>query len=150
MIKIKYPSLEYNWLPNSLRKGLVTPRLYLSDDESVGGQYWAEQDWASDYWGFDLSEGPIIILAGLQTPGTIAHEYRHHWQRHNLMPELDGKQWHTPDDWDAYWDAIVDYFRSSICEFDALRYQIQLAPDDFALECWERVLFSTEKPMTAL
>jgi len=147
MIKLRHPSLEFNWLPNSLRKGLKTPRMIITDDENCGGRYWhrTQYDCVTPF-DFNLREGAVIELAQLKSPGTIAHEYRHHWQKYNAR--LDGTKWQTPDSWDDYWNAVVAYFNTSWSEFDALRFQVKHAPDDFSLETWERVGKSRENPMT--
>jgi hypothetical protein len=73
---------------------------------------------------YEASQG-LIILADNACDGTLAHEFRHHWQywrgfppdtSAGIDPTLPRKE------------AIVQYFSNSRTEMDALLYEARKAP----------------------
>jgi hypothetical protein len=135
MIKIKNPSLEFDWLPNSVRKGISTPRLVLLGGDWCGGAYWRQTDsrCVPSQFGLDmdLSEGAVIGLCASRNAGTLAHEYRHHWQIESGY-KIGASVWHQANA-DSYQRSIIRYFRSYWWEMDALKFQLKHAPDDVSL-----------------
>lgn len=134
MIRIRNPSLELNWLPNSIRKGITTPRIYLLEEEKWGGFYSRRTDdrcIPSDV-DIDLKEGAAIVLCGLKTIGSLAHEYRHHWQVESGY-RFGASIWAEQTE-ETYQESIVRYFRTFPWEMDALKFQIAYAPDDCSLQ----------------
>jgi hypothetical protein len=133
----RHPSLELNWLPNSLRKGLQTPAVVFTDADDCGGRYWTrwDYDWGVD--GISTRKRPVIevVDCGVPAAGIIAHEYRHHWQRYSTR-KLFATQWTKHGN---YRKNIVSYFRASWSEYDALRFQVKTAPDDNSRQWWEWV-----------
>ena len=135
----KYSSLDINWLPNSILKGLILPQVYYVSDSGYGGAYYKVQEHDND-WG-NLTRRPIILI-DIQSEtntfaSTIAHEFRHHWQIYNY-----GKPPNHP--WNPkgkkYKKAIIDYFKGAWHEMDALCYEIKLAPTDVNLLWKEWIL----------
>ena len=134
VIRARNPSLEFNWLPNSIRKGLQTPRLVLLDATWCGGAYWRRTDYRCVPKSFgldlDLKEGAVIGLCASRDPGTLAHEYRHHWQIESGY-KFGESVWQQASP-EAYKTSIIRYFRSYWWEMDALRFQLKHAPDDLS------------------
>lgn len=139
--KVKYASLELNWLPNSIKKDLVLPQIYYVEGLNCGGAYHRIGD-SNQEWG-DLTYRPIIeINTNWEEEGyssfasTLAHEYRHHWQLYKY-----GKHpvWPLSNKGKTYKQMIVDYFKGAWHEMDALQYELKLAPNNVNLE-WKEWL----------
>jgi hypothetical protein len=131
---VKNPSLELNWLPNSIRKGLPLPQIYFVSGVEYGGAYYKVQNHDND-WG-DLTSRPVITVAtdsADNMASTLAHEYRHHWQTY-AVGNLENIKWSNVGN---YRNNIIKYFRSSWSEWDALRYEIAQAPSDANLLWWD-------------
>lgn len=79
--------------------------------------------------------------SGAELAGTIAHEYRHHWQRQNGwdQPSSVWSAAASPEEMVVYGKRLVKYFRSQAWEMDALRYQLRIAPDDLSTR-WKELL----------
>lgn len=134
--RVKNPSLELNWLPNSFLKGLPTPNIALVSDSGYSGAYYQHQDYAWD--DMDLRSKPLIIIDICITDAasTIAHEMRHHWQYHNGI-EFDNVAWNRDIN---YYDALIEYYTKSYTEFDALRFERKFAPDEDNEYIWMIIL----------
>lgn len=135
-LKARFPSLELNWLPMSLRKGLSTPRIFYYTKFSCGGYYvrrtfhrclHIELD-------VDLKEGAVLVIAhpDEERQHTLVHEWRHHWQIEN---GIDKPPWPWQDSvgfsTSRYEDAIRAYFKEPT-ELDALLFQHKQEPDDLS------------------
>lgn len=144
MIRLRNPSLEFNWLPNSLRKGLQTPRLVLLDDTWCGAAYWRRTSARCLLESFgvdmDLKEGAVIALCASKDPGSLAHEYRHHWQIESGY-KFGQSVWQQASA-ETYKASILRYFRSFWWEMDALRFQLKHAPDDVSRLWWDWLMKS--------
>lgn len=148
VIRVRNPSLEFNWLPNSIRKGLPTPRIVIVNRSDCGGFYCAQtknrciHPWVD----MDVSEGPVIGVANNdnETAGIIAHEYRHHWQWLNHSGLMGRSVWSEPESLD-YKASIIRYFRSFWWEMDALRFQLKHAPDDLSCLWWDWLMEARQK-----
>jgi hypothetical protein len=142
VIRIRNPSLEFGWLPNNLRKGIVTPRLVLSGPNDLyGGRYMRRTvgRCVVPELDLDLKEGGVIEVCGNETPACLAHEYRHHWQIENGMT-LGPSLWNM--DGVTYEQSIVNFFRSFWWEMDALRFEIKHAANDLNLQWKEWIVNS--------
>jgi hypothetical protein len=131
-------SLELNWLARH-DKELPLPEIVFSpnnEDASgrrVGGCYYlpAKREFLFGDVYVPLDHG--VILVGCESPetiaGTIAHEWRHHWQTHRGIKLAS--QYNAEDfaSWDTYGKAIRRYFRNQSHEMDALLYQHKKARD---------------------
>lgn len=116
---IPFPALELTFLPLSLRKGIPTPEIaFVDSHEEIGcsGYY----DAAGGHC------GRLVAVNGEDCESTLAHEYRHHWQRHAGCFDSQTAAW-VPDDWqDDYWTKIRDYFSFQLHEYDALLFELAL------------------------
>lgn len=138
--RARFPSLEFNWLPNSIRKGLSTPRVVYTNSDQYGGRYIWPDTGIIECFDMDTSEGAIIeVTSSHSTASILAHEFRHHWQRYcaDLKP---GKAWRQPSTMDEYKKQIIRYFRDDPFEMDALCFEIAIAPSDISLMWKEWIL----------
>jgi hypothetical protein len=86
---------------------------------------------------YDGCFGIIVIGEHEGAAATIAHEWRHHWQRHNgldfdnvpLRPDL------------PYEENIRQYFRRSKSELDALLFERREAPN-YINDYWMHLTFA--------
>lgn len=142
MLRIRNPSLELNWLPNSIRKGMPTPRMAIVDGADYGGAYWrkTKDRCVLDGLDVDLKEGGFIALGTIRNAGCIAHEYRHHWQIQSGY-RFGASVWRQ-NPGESYERSIVRYFRSYWWEMDALKFQLKHAPDEISLY-WKELLLTT-------
>lgn len=142
------PSLDFNWLPMSVRKGISTPRLlYIDEQHHYGGMYYfsmpyhyiiQEPDIDLD---LDLYEGGVVVVAGENGAAhTLAHEYRHHWQRETGRLN-EGSQFDAGSDYET---SIRRFFTADPHERDALMFQHRLAPDDLS-EYWMQILYAGKR-----
>jgi hypothetical protein len=144
---IKYPSLYFNWLPNSFMKGLSIPKLLFIDDVHYGGVYCPVQE--NKIFDFDLKHTSIIIInidnvkEDQELASTIAHEMRHHYQTYKFGIETNIIEWKESysSSINTYKDNIIKYFNSSIREMDALNFQIKYAPHDIVLLWKEWIIY---------
>jgi len=137
VITVRYPSLELNWLPLSMRKGLDTPRVVALENEHRWGGFYMRRERSRcvvESLDMDLKEGPVIALCGSCGPGTIAHEFRHHWQIQSGY-KFRASVWQIKPNATLaeYRRCIVKYFRSFWWEMDALRFEIKHAPTELSL-----------------
>lgn len=140
VIRVRTPSLEFNWLPNSMRKGLPTPRIVIVNRSDCSGFYCNQtMDRCIHPWvDMDVSEGPVIGVANDAhgTSGILAHEYRHHWQWLKYSALMGRSVWSETEHHD-YKASIIRYFRAFWWEMDALRFQLKHAPDDVSRLWWD-------------
>ena len=109
------------------------PRMVLLDESRWGGFYVhsTPERYVHRDFDMDLKEGGVIALCGSTTAGTIAHEYRHHWQIQSGY-KLSGSIWmQSPGE--KYESSIVRFFRTYWWEMDALKFELKHAPDDTSL-----------------
>ena len=133
MIKVRNPSLELNWLPNSMLKNIPTPEIYMVDDANYGGCYYHI---SSKY-----KRGRIIIVDIAETiASTIAHEWRHCWQNHNNNLPEQGSSWEQHSKGKTYKKAIISYFKDQPFEMDALLFELKHAPNEYNLQWYEWIL----------
>lgn len=143
---VRIPSLELNWLPMSVRKGLPTPRVIFASRE-WGGRYCSTRRDCGRYidplTDIDCTKRGLIEINGEDSiwegsdllPGAIAHEYRHHEQQHSWR-RFYSSVFQCRGDYRA---SIVAFFRGYPQEMDALRFQLRVAPDDLSRQ-WQEWL----------
>jgi hypothetical protein len=131
-MRVKYPSLELNWLPKP--KDISIPDIFIVDDYNYSGCYWHPQ------YGEDILDGKcvslengLIVIKSDTSPSTIAHEFRHHLQYMNGI-DFEIMDWNFNK---PYKDAIKEYYTQSITEMDALLYECRLYPDDNNMQSLE-------------
>lgn len=139
VIRVGIPSLELNWLPNSIRKGLSIPRVVVTDMTWCGALYCrkTESRCVPESLGLDmdLSDGAVIALCASQDPGSVAHEYRHHWQIESGY-KFGQSVWHQASA-ENYKSSIIRYFRAYWWEMDALKFELKHAPNDVTRLWWD-------------
>lgn len=111
--------MSITWLPLSVRKGLDTPKVVYEPyvDQPYGGFY---------------RDNMILVVVHDEkdAAATIAHEYKHHIQRHT------GKKFTVPNNVldgfskYSYNKAIRNYFRQMWWEMEALVFQEKHAPTE--------------------
>lgn len=138
-------SLEVNWLRRHDRTLVVPEVIFVAKPvlpcgKGCSGYYLEPGKYEVQIDGrhYDGCFGIIVAQTDLDprnTVATLAHEWRHHWQRHNGL-EFD----HKPFSVDLPWEqAIRDYFRQSKSELDALRFEVEYAPSDINDYCMHLV-----------
>ena len=134
-MKVKYPSLELNWL--KFPKDISIPDIITVgvDDFNYGGCYY-EPEWNSisvSDRSFSLERGLLVVRED-NYESTLVHEFRHHVQRVHFGIKPDGIEW---EEGESYKNSIIKYFTSSVTEMDALLYELKHYPDDVNLEWYE-------------
>ena len=127
---MKGRSLETNWLKR-FDRSLTQPEVVFVadlniDGVKVGGYYIEPQsrEVAVGEFLVDAQFGVIAVSSNKEDDfiaSTIAHEWRHHWQRHNGI-KFDHIKW-TGDKSIPWEDSIRKYFLSSRSEMDALLFE---------------------------
>ncbi len=147
--RIKHPSLELNWLPNSIRKGIPTPRLVVTDSNDYSGVFYHPTE-DCEIFDMPLDKAPVIAISSTHDHfhSAVAHEFRHHWQLHNgLLGEGNGHWLHLFKSWKTYQRAIVAYFKTQPHEMDALRFERKVAPAEHQDMWWEWIVKDKEFPL---
>lgn len=130
-MRLRIPSIETNWLRRFCR-WLPQPELALGSNPAVGGYY--QHPFRGEILVGDVhvpADRGVIVLCASRTPDTIAHEWRHHWQRFCGWPPVRWRWAMMPGE--SYREAIVRYFRAPH-ELDALLFATGHAPDEVSLE----------------
>lgn len=111
--------MSITWLPLSVRKGLDTPKIVY---ESYTDQ---------PYGGFYRNNMILVVVRDEKDiPAIIAHEYKHHIQKHT------GNKFIVPNDVlegfnkYSYNRAIRNYFRRMWWEMEALVFQEKYTPTE--------------------
>lgn len=145
--RARLPSLETRWLQRS-EKWLPQPAVFRVSDCGTGAGFylhpWPEGEYevvAGSGVYAHLPHGALVIGAaswgGAVTQdesmqrSTLAHEWRHHWQRWSGW-RFDSQ----PPAWEwAEWESsIALYYLRSRVEADALRFELARAPSDLTDE----------------
>lgn len=136
MAKVRFPSLELNWLSKS--KDISIPEIYIVDDFDYSGCYYSPEfnETILDNTCISIGNNGLIVIKSDISPATIAHEFRHHLQFVYGM-DFDHSEW---NDNKSYKDAIIEYYSTSITEMDALLYEYKQYPDDHNTEWFEWLL----------
>ena len=138
-IRVQHPSLELNWLPNSLLKNIPTPRMIYHETARYGGCFMRQQETDIEVFGMSLREGPVIVISN-HNAGVIAHEWRHLWQCMNGLLLEKGS---TVYDWSnnkTYKGNIIKYFTTQPHEMDALQFELLHGPTDLTLRWKEWIV----------
>jgi hypothetical protein len=124
-----------DWIRRKIDKQLRSPGLVYNPTIEYGGLYYSPQSGGYlNYDGIDhdMIHGLIVIGDTADEAGTIAHEWRHHWQHFNGIP-YDGVTFNFNND---YQSEVIRYFSSSKAELDALRCEYKYATIHEEWECW--------------
>ena len=135
---VKHSSLELNWL-SSVDKQYSIPKVVFTTGGENSGVYYQSEPLeyliGQIYVPFDTG---VIVVEGDDTisiANTLAHEWRHHWQRHN------GFKW-KPKSWNdmyarvgTYEKAIREYYHTQWWEMDALMFSARHGNDVYT-EYW--------------
>lgn len=143
---LRNPSLELNWLPNSLLKGIPTPVVFTQEEANYGGVYYHPCNKYLNEGKISLKNGAIGIVHAFDRNmgGIIAHEWRHHLQgQHNLLPKR-GTIWGEIAKSMTYKEAIVKYFCEQPHEMDALKFELIHGADDINL-LWKEWIIAEEE-----
>lgn len=134
-MKIKHPSLELNWIPKP--KDIPMPNIVVESVFNCSAYYVEPESEQHEINGhfYDIDNGLIVINENevdVIFAGTLAHEYRHHWQYYSGI-EIDSI-WEIKSD---YKSAIIEYFTTYPIEMDALIFEMKLYPEDYKSQWWE-------------
>ena len=130
--RVKHPSLEIGWLAKK-EKWLPMPEVVLCEGLDVAGCYIGPSENPQLYGDYLVRPSRGTILAAdygeaMPLAGTIAHEFRHHWQKWKGI-KFDGMGWANQKG-KSYTEAIVEYFLGSVTEMDALLFELKYAHCD--------------------
>jgi hypothetical protein len=136
--KVKYPSLYFNWLPNSFLKGLPSVNLVFVENAYFGGCFLDVQNFIDDgeYLGFPFSvqNKPLIVInINHDISSSLAHEIRHNYQSYNFGMNHFGTDWQKLIKTNSYKDSIINFFKYNWREMDALKFELKYAPNDITL-----------------
>ncbi len=136
-------SMELNWI-RKFDKSLINPTVVFSSLKWASGLYYhpEKDEICIDGKFYHLGCGLIEVSnfnneTAKETAGTIAHEWRHHWQYFNLPKEKVGFEWPKSYNELEYNEMIVKYFTLNPLEMDALRFQKRYS---YVYENWEEIL----------
>lgn len=132
----RFPSLELNWLPMSLRKGISTPRIVYGDPGfPCGGVHYGRTPYRRILVGTDIDtkEGSVLWISDpeQESQHTLTHEWRHHWQNESGWDISGPWPYHHQEIREDYEREIKRYFRMPY-ELDALLFQHRHEPDDLS------------------
>src|SRR3990167_108469 len=105
------PSLELNWL-KKYDKSLSLPLVLFIEDMEHNGLYYEPQnrEIIVENKLYSVEKGVLLIRLSdredADVAATIAHEWRHHWQRFNSSLYYDGNDFNSQI---LYKDAIIEY-----------------------------------------
>ena len=134
-------SIELNWIRN-YDKSLVIPEVVFSSTSNVGGRYYEpkKDELLIDNTFYNLQYGIIEISQEYpdETHRSLAHEWRHHWQKCNGWNVNRVFCWPEKFNLAEYDSLIKKYFLLNIDELDALRFEYKLTgiPEE-----WKRILY---------
>jgi hypothetical protein len=126
--------MELNWLRKG-NKEIPLPEIVFECEKTVGGYYSRPARKEKEICGrfYDLSKGLISINPRYDQEfilNTIAHEWRHHWQRFMGISNPNPSPFESAGNYD---EDIVRFFKGSWWEMDALLFSIKKAPDETSM-----------------
>lgn len=123
--------IELNWLAKKTKQ-ITMPLIIIDEFIDYSGCYYKprkQEIYINDKF-IPLDKGLIVISGNLPqdfVTNSIAHEWRHHMQTMNHC-KVDVVEWNNNDDDIPYKDKIINYFKDSPSELDALFYSNKYAP----------------------
>jgi len=129
-------SLELNWIRKH-DKSISIPEIVFTKLD-VSGCYYApvRRELLLNETFVPLDKGLILVdLDDDAAESIIVHEWRHHWQHLNGQ-RYDGVSWSFQDDYDK---ELLNYFRYSKQEYDALIFQLRYSSSKVN-EVWKEIL----------
>lgn len=139
--------LDLRWLAR-YDKAIPLPRLaYEPLDDAQGYFYSPQRDVvALNGREYDLARGLIVVdPVSADIGSTLAHEWRHLWQFHR-GDQGRSVSWDVCEQGRSYRDAIVEFFRRTPAELDALLFEVRHAPNDSNLEWYEWIIKRNNRP----
>lgn len=126
------PSLELNWLRKD--KDISLPSITI-EQCGFSGMYFSPQkdEHLINNTYYPLDKGLIVLNIDDADGGTIAHEWRHHWQFWNGW-KYDSIEF---DYTREYRKEIIKYFTNSNSEIDAFLFELNKYPNEYILEWYE-------------
>ena len=137
--------LELNWLARA-DKDILLPPVVFADTAGCSGfcQYPRKGERLIGDRFYPLDRGLIVVgLDSADVANTLAHEWRHLWQVYN-KGEWDPKSWDAVGK-RSYKTKIVEFFKQSGDEMDALLFSLKKAPDEVSLLWHEWIVKSQEQ-----
>lgn len=133
-------SLELNWIRKKVDKTIPMPEVMFYPLTGASGKYYTPRRselFDLDGKPHDMRYGVIVINPKYnKTESTIAHEWRHHWQHfHGIKFEISDLKTFGKI---KFSQSLINYFRTSKTEKDALRFQYQHAGIH---DGWEQILY---------
>ena len=135
------PYLELNWLAKSDKYILLPPVVFA--DIPYGGYFCPPEKkevlLADKY--YPLDRGLIVIseIHSEHIESSIAHEWRHLWQRYQYGRRTSVAKWNLKSPL-SYKKQIIKFFSTDLLEYDALLFQLKKAPDDVAKQWYEWIV----------
>lgn len=116
-------------------KSIPNPLVVFTERSDLGGFYIPPSEKEVDIDGkfYDAYGRGVIVVSSAypdNIAGTLAHEWRHHWQRFNRLSQFPYWPWVTPETWQEYDAALIRYF-SVWHEYDALAFEYTYAKNDW-------------------
>lgn len=127
----KHSSLHLNWVSRK-SKQTITPKVaYIEGHEEYGGFYVEPSYYPYIYEGIEIpcEKGIIFAVDDDTCRATIAHEWRHHWQKLNGWDLNYSKYNYVFSDPDIYDREIIRFFTDNDFEMDALMFEYTHAMD---------------------
>lgn len=138
--QVKYPSLYFNWLPNSIKKGLPHINLIIIDhSDNYSGAFYRRCNYSDsgELLGTPVSminTDTIVITDNCSWDAVLAHEYRHFWQLYTYgVKYFEAPLYTSFSDFISkfsYKESVIKYFTNNWAEMDALNFELKTAKND--------------------
>ena len=128
---IKYSSLHLSWIYKKTKQLTLPKLVYIDEHSEYGGFYANPSYFPFEFEGHEIpcDKGIIFAVESDTCMGTIAHEWRHHWQKLNGWDlEYDNYNYKFSDH-DTYDSEIIRFFTDNDFEMDALKFEYTHAKD---------------------
>jgi len=129
--------LELNWLARHDKYILLPPVVFANLDYGGFFRHPCKEETLVGESYYPLDRG--LIAVGIQSDpdvkdiaSCLAHEWRHCWQYYQ-MPQDKCVEWDSKSLL-SYRQKIVTFFRSSRAEYDALQFELKVAPTEWSLQ----------------
>jgi hypothetical protein len=140
MNTVKHSSIDLNWLYRKSKQTTLPKLVYIDEHSEYGGFYVEPNYYPFIYQGkeFQADKGILFVVADDTYRSTMAHEWRHHWQKLNGWNlDYDEFDYDFTGQYKSYKSEIVRYFTENKHEMDALLFEVKHTPNYVNLE-WFR------------
>ena len=143
-------SFELNWI-RKVDKSIPIPEVIFFPLSDATGMYFSPDCdnvmFDADGYSYSMDYGVIVVSTLAKNEdieGTIAHEWRHHWQQYNGFEYDESTITEYDEEKMNYDEFAFQYFTTSKAELDALRFEYKYSniPDQ-----WEELLFKELKDL---